>query len=221
MTDALLELRSVSKTYQAQGGPVTPVVDCSFQAGAGEWLGLYGASGCGKTTTLLMAGGLLRPTSGEVVLSGRDLYQLSPDHRAQVRGQSIGFLFQRFHLVPSLNILENVAVAQVAGSLVDATYAKELLDRFGLGDRLLHRPHQLSVGEMQRVALSRALFTRPALLMADEPTGNLDQANADVVLQAFADFCADGGLVVMASHDQRALERCSRQIDLAATVTQG
>ena len=211
----LLELSGVTKTYQANGQAVTPVTDRSFTLAAGEWVGLFGPSGCGKTTTLLIAGGLLRPTQGVVHLHGHDLYAQAPDQRAVLRGQHIGFLFQRFHLVPSLTVRQNVVLAQVTDAQSDAAYADELLERFGLAARLGHRPHQLSVGEMQRVALARALFARPALLLADEPTGNLDQANADIVLQAFADFAADGGSVLMVSHDQRALERCHRQEDLA------
>ena len=162
-----------------------------------------------------MAGGLLRPSSGTVQLAGQDLYALSGDARARLRGQTIGFLFQRFHLSPALSVRDNVVLAQLTGATEPRQRADDLLEQLGLAARAGHRPHQLSVGEQQRVALARALFAQPALLLADEPTGNLDQANADIVLTACADFAAAGGAVVMVSHDQTALARAHAQISLA------
>ncbi|MCJ8328873.1 MAG: ABC transporter ATP-binding protein [Lentisphaeria bacterium] len=211
----ILTLDGVSKHFQSDGRSISPVSERSLTLSAGQWLGLHGPSGCGKTTTLFIAGGLMRPSAGSVRIADTDIYDLSGDQRARLRAERIGFLFQRFHLSPALTVRDNVALAQITGSDQGRERADELLERFGLTERAGHKPHQLSVGEQQRVALARALFPRPDILLADEPTGNLDQANAVIVLDAFAQFAEDGGAVMMVSHDAAALERCEDQLSLA------
>ena len=150
---------------------------------------MLGPSGCGKTTLLLVAGGLLRPENGEVSIDGTDPYSLSGEQRARFRAEQIGFVFQQFHLVPYLNVLDNVmAPALVTGETSARERAGILVERFGLADRLGHRPGQLSTGERQRVALARALLNEPRVILADEPTGNLDRRTAKTLFGLLVDF---------------------------------
>lgn len=207
----MLRLDQVSKTYQRGPAKVTAMTDVSLQLDRGQFLAIRGPSGCGKSTLLLTAGGLLRPEAGRVQLGEHDLYALSADERAKVRAGEIGFIFQQFHLVSYLTVMQNVLAAALglpsasAGTVAEQQErAEELLRQFGLLDRQQHVPARLSVGERQRVALARALFNRPRLLLADEPTGNLDPDNAEVVLQSFVDFAAQGGVVLLVTHDARA-----------------
>lgn len=243
--NVLLELEHVYKTFQRGPQLVQALDDVSLKLGAGDYLAIRGPSGCGKSTLLLTAGGLLRPESGSIQLLGESIYDLSPNRRAELRAVGIGFVFQQFHLVPYLTVLDNVLAATLGlpsspdsalprnavstgpsaeSSLVEtpstggrpregsvplhrAKYrerALELLERFGLADRRLHVPARLSVGERQRTALARALLNEPRIIMADEPTGNLDDANAEIVWQVLSDFAAQGGAVLLVTHDQRA-----------------
>ena len=205
----ILQIDSVSKSYSANGKSVRVLTDASLKLDEGQFLAVRGKSGCGKSTLLLTAGGLLRPDSGEVHIGDTDLYSLAPNQRALFRAQNVGFVFQQFHLVPYLNVLENVCASRLGGTIGASEArrrAEELLDRFGLGPRTRHRPSQLSTGERQRVALARALLNRPRVLLADEPTGNLDEENSEVVLQHMAEFAEQGGGVLLATHDPQAAE---------------
>lgn len=195
---------------------VTAVADISLTISAGELVGLAGPSGSGKTTLLHLLAGLDTPTAGTVTLGGTDTKALSRRHRTRLRLDHVGIVFQHFHLLPSLSARANVALP-----LIELGYSKrrrrerasELLERVGLSDRLQHRPGELSGGEQQRVAVARALATDPQLVVADEPTGELDTETGKQVLDLLARV-ADERAVVLASHDQQALDRTTRQIQL-------
>jgi putative ABC transport system ATP-binding protein len=175
-----------------------------------------GPSGCGKTTLLLAAGALLQPTRGEVFLNGQNPYTLSPGQRARFRALNIGFVFQQFHLVPYLDVLDNILAARLAlGPDASARErARELASQFGLLDRLHHVPAALSTGERQRVALARALLNRPQLLLADEPTGNLDEQNGQEVWRSLDEFAKGGGAVLLVTHEPQANARFSRVVTM-------
>lgn len=215
MTEPILKCDNIGKTFPSPSGEVTAVSGASLEAGAGEFIGLFGASGCGKSTLLLVAGGLMEPSSGSVQVCGKNPYSLDPAARAAFRAENIGFLFQQFHLVPYLSVLENVLAPTLATNVPDAeTRADELLQKFSLGHRTSHRPSQLSTGEQQRVAFVRAILTQPKLLIADEPTGNLDAENSQAILDYIDGFVKEGGTAVMATHDPAALERTQRSVKL-------
>ena len=213
---ALLELDRVSKTYRGtRRGAVCALDGLSLALAAGQFLAIKGPSGCGKTTLLLIAGGLLEPTAGAVRIRDQDPYALAPDRRARFRADTVGFVFQQFHLVPYLSVLDNVLAPAIATGAKDVLpRAKALIAHFGLEPRMYHVPGELSTGERQRTALARALLNQPKLLLADEPTGNLDRANADAVLKHLAEFAQAGGAVLLVSHDDQAVQHASRMIQL-------
>src|SRR5437764_5922627 len=198
----MLEIRELSKTYRGPAGPVRVLQGLSLDVAAGEFVAVQGRSGCGKTTLLLAAGGLLRPGAGQVRVAGQELYALSEEARARFRAAHVGFVFQQFHLVPYLSILDNVLAPSLALAVPDAEKrAHELIARLGLSHRARHVPAELSTGERQRTALARALLNRPKLHLADEPTGNLDRENAAVVLGHLAEFAGSGGAVLLVTDD--------------------
>ncbi len=212
-----LQLDNVSKTYTDAQSTVHAVDDVSLQVSEGEFVAVQGASGCGKSTLLLIAGGLLKPDSGQVLVHEQDPYALTNDVRAEFRARHIGFVFQQFHLVPYLSVLENVLAPTLAvpgSETATRDRALELIERFGLANRQQHVPAKLSSGERQRVAMARALLHEPQLILADEPTGNLDHENADTVLGYLTDFAADGGSVLLVTHDDRAVACAKRVIHL-------
>lgn len=207
MSDPVVQLAGVSKTHKVPSGPLAALDDVSLEVGRGQFVVIQGPSGSGKSTLLLTVGGMQRPSQGSVVVAGVDLYSLSSRQRSQFRAEQIGFVFQLFHLLPYLNVLDNVAL----GGGKDRTRAGELLEQFGLADRRLQQPTTLSAGERQRVALARALMGGPALILADEPTGNLDPENSKIVLNCLAEFCRDGGTVLMVTHGSEASALANRQ----------
>jgi len=209
---ALLQIESLGKSYSGPQGAVNAVDEVSLALSTGEFVAVQGPSGCGKTTLLLAAGALLQPTRGRVLLGGQDPYSLSPGQRAQFRAVNIGFVFQQFHLVPYLDALDNILAPTLALEINGHAHGRalELAERFGLKDRLRHVPAALSTGERQRVALARALLNKPKLLLADEPTGNLDEQNGQLVLHYLAEFARDGGAVLLVTHEPRAGEHASR-----------
>jgi len=212
----LLEIRNVSKAYVGKSGSVQALDNLSLELGKGDFIAVRGESGCGKTTLLLTAGGLQAPDRGEILIGGQDPYALSPDRRAELRALQLGFVFQQFHLVPYLSVLENVLTAAMAAHCPDAgTRAQDLMDRLGLAHRATHVPGQLSTGERQRTALARALLNHPQVILADEPTGNLDRANAVVVLEQLREF-ARTGAVLLVTHDEQALEYAQRVVRMEA-----
>ena len=210
----MLELEKVAKRYQTKRGSVSALDGVSFSAQAGEFVLVRGPSGGGKTTLLMALGGMMQPTSGRVLVDGTDLYALSGKDRARLRAQKIGFVFQMFHLVPYLNVIENVLLAAGAGGPRDR--AQKLLEQLGLDDRTQHHPSELSAGEKQRTAIARAMIGNPKLILADEPTGNLDDDNAREVARHLADFASDGGTVVMVTHGQLIGATADREIKIEA-----
>ncbi|MBT3569750.1 MAG: ABC transporter ATP-binding protein [Opitutae bacterium] len=214
MSEVTLRATNVQKTFAGpKGSSVTAVNDMSLEIASGEFVAMGGSSGCGKSTILLIAGGLLRPDQGELEIMGTRPYEVDSTRRASIRSQYIGFVFQQFHLVPYLDALDNVLAPTLARSLPDAEdKAMALLEKFGLTERRHHVPSALSVGEQQRVALARALLLEPKLLLADEPTGNLDPENTDSILDHLVAFAKEGGAVLMVTHDDLAANRASRSI---------
>ena len=186
----------------------------SFSIQAGEWIALMGPSGSGKTTLINILGGLDTLTSGHVLVDDADLAKLGEGDLVRYRAEKIGFVFQQFHLVPYLSALENVMLAQYFHSVTDEAQAAEALKRVGLGDRLTHLPSQLSGGEQQRVAIARALINQPKLILADEPTGNLDEANEEIVIGLFRELHSAGHTILMVTHDPDIAQRADRRIEL-------
>jgi len=219
MTDSnppAVKAENLHKRFVTAEGEVHAVDGVSFEMSAGDFVALHGPSGCGKSTLLLMTGGLLSPDEGHIEIAGENPYKLNAEGRAAFRGEHVGFVFQQFHLIPYLDVLDNVLIGELAGetktSLVDR--AHELLDKFNISHRLNHVPSKLSIGEQQRVALARALLRGPELVLADEPTGNLDPENSEIILQHLADFADDGGAVIMVTHDDRARAAAKKSMHL-------
>ena len=186
----------------------------SLKIAAGEWVALMGPSGSGKTTLINILGGLDKLSGGHVVVDGVDLANLSESELVRYRAEKIGFVFQQFHLVPYLNALENVMLAQYFHSVTDESEAAEALKRVGLGHRMTHLPSQLSGGEQQRVAIARALINQPKLILADEPTGNLDEANEEIVIGLFRELHSAGHTILMVTHDPDIAQQADRRIEL-------
>jgi ABC-type lipoprotein export system ATPase subunit len=207
----MLEIVHVSKSFAAATGAVAALADVSLSVAPGEFVAVRGPSGCGKTTLLLAAGGLLHPDGGQVKVAGQDIYALGEEARARFRAANIGFVFQQFHLVPYLSVIDNVLSAALALPRADARRrAEHLVESFGLTARRHHVPAQLSTGERQRTALARALLQQPHLLLADEPTGNLDDDNGKAVLDYLAGHARAGGSVLLVTHDSQAAARAQR-----------
>ncbi len=218
----MIHLENVTKTYQRGDGPVHALWEVSLNVVGGEFLVVRGPSGSGKSTLLTIVGGLGRPTSGRVVVAGKELGAMTSSARARFRAEQIGFVFQTFHLVPYLTVVENVAVAALPERKTTARQqASELLERFGLGHRLNHRPAELSTGECQRVAIARAMINGPGLILADEPTGNLDPDNARAVLNLLEEFHREGGTVLLVTHQEFASTHAQRTITLSAGTIEG
>jgi len=201
----MFELHNISKTYVGNSKrPIAVLQGVDLQINAGRFAAITGPSGCGKSTLLLIAGSLLTPDAGSVVLDGKTLSDMADSQKAKERANCIGFVFQRFHLLPYLTVRENILSARVGlrhAGPADDSRVNELMIRFGIDHRGGHTPDRLSVGEMQRTALARALYNRPKLLLADEPVGNLDPENAEIVFQCFSEFTDSGGAVLMVTHN--------------------
>jgi putative ABC transport system ATP-binding protein len=216
--DIVLEARQLGKQVSSPEGPLTIVHDVSFAIAARESVAIVGPSGAGKSTLLALLAGLDQPSSGEVWLAGTNLGPLDEDARAQLRAQRVGFVFQSFHLVPSLTAVENVMLPlELAGRGDARTAAAEMLEHVGLAARLRHYPRQLSGGEQQRVALARATVGRPAVLFADEPTGNLDTATGARIAQLLFELnAAAATTLVLVTHDRALAARCGRVLRMEA-----
>lgn len=212
----MVQLVDVRKTYRSGKREIHALEGVSVHVAPREFVAIQGPSGSGKSTLLFTVGGMVRPSAGEVVVAGKPLYQLPAGARAAFRRLELGFVFQLFHLVPYLSAVENVLLAGADAGASTRQRARELLTRFGMADRLTHRPSELSTGERQRVALARALLNRPKLVLADEPTGNLDSDNAETVLQYLADFRAEGGTVLLVTHDAAIAAHADRIVILKA-----
>jgi putative ABC transport system ATP-binding protein len=192
----LVQVENLRKEF----GNVCALAGVSFRVEAGEWIAIMGPSGSGKTTLINILGGLDMPTSGQAIVDAIDVGRLDESGLTRFRAQKIGFIFQQFHLVPYLTALENVMLAQYFHSTTDEKEAREALERVGLGDRVEHLPGKLSGGEQQRVAVARALINHPKLILADEPTGNLDEANEETVIQLFHELHREGHTILMVTH---------------------
>jgi putative ABC transport system ATP-binding protein len=214
----VLEARSLRKQVTSPEGMLTILDDVSLAVGAGESIAVVGASGAGKSTLLALLAGLDEPTAGAVWLEGIELSALDEDGRAEARARHVGFVFQSFHLIPSLTALENVMLPlELAGRRDARAAAREVLREVGLENRLGHYPRQLSGGEQQRVAIARAFVTRPSVLFADEPTGNLDTTTGARVIQLLFELNkATGTTLVLVTHDRAIAERCNRVIEMDA-----
>jgi putative ABC transport system ATP-binding protein len=206
----LVKVEQLEKRY----GDVRALDRVSFEVEAGEWIAIMGPSGSGKTTLINILGGLDRPSAGRAVVDGMEIGNLGERELTRYRADKIGFVFQQFHLVPYLTALENVMLAQYFHSITDEKEAAEALGRVGLSDRLNHVPAELSGGEQQRVAIARALINQPKLLLADEPTGNLDEANEAIVLQLLRELNESGHTILVVTHSQAIGNLADRRIEL-------
>jgi putative ABC transport system ATP-binding protein len=217
-TKTVLEARSLRKEVTSPEGKLTILDDVDLAVAEGETVAIVGASGAGKSTLLALLAGLDEPTNGAVWLDGIELSALDEDGRAAERAKHVGFVFQSFHLIPSLTALENVMLPlELAGRADARAAAREVLTQVGLDGRLGHYPRQLSGGEQQRVAIARAFVTRPAVLFADEPTGNLDTTTGARVIQLLFELNeATGTTLVLVTHDREIAERCDRVIKMDA-----
>ena len=198
----MVSLENVAKNYQTRRGKIKALENINLKVEKRQFVIIRGPSGSGKTTLLMTLGTMLKPSSGNIMFDNTNVYRLSASERALFRGKNIGFVFQMFHLIPYLNLLENVLLARMRDHSKADYYHKagELLKKLGLADRVFHRPAQLSAGEKQRAAIARALLNEPKVLLADEPTGNLDPENAAEVVKHLNDFQENGGIVILATH---------------------
>ena len=213
----MLKMENVSKSYPHRGQMVKALDGASLHIPRGDFISVVGPSGSGKSTLLLMLGGMLSPSQGRVLMEDKSVYDLAPHERARLRREKVGFVFQTFNLVPYLSALENVQVPLFLAKVDEKTQkdrATALLGRVGLGDRMDHKPSELSVGQQQRVALARMLANDPAVILADEPTGNLDPETSQQIIDFLEEFNREGRTIVMVTHDPRAAARAKRTVRL-------
>jgi len=221
---ALIELAGIERVFRLGDSEVHALHELDLRIDAGEYVAVMGPSGSGKSTLLNLLGLLDRPTAGTYHLEGRDITTLSPQEQAQVRSQRIGFVFQSFHLVPRLTAAENVALPMMLAGVPPAERAKRVaqaLDDYGLTDRSHHRPDQLSGGQRQRVAIARATIMQPAMILADEPTGNLDRATGDEVIRLLEELNARGVTLIVVTHDAALGKRARRRLDMEDGMIRG
>ncbi|HEY5331535.1 MAG TPA: ABC transporter ATP-binding protein [Acidobacteriaceae bacterium] len=211
----VIQLVGVSREYASKSGVVRALDDASFTIGSGEWVAITGPSGSGKSTLVNLLGCLDTPTSGKLTIDGEEVHAMSSTELDRFRADKIGFVFQQFHLIPYLSALENVMLAQYFHSMTNATDARAALDRVGLGPRADHLPSELSGGEQQRVCIARALINDPPILLADEPTGNLDAANQKIVADILRELHTAGHTIVMVTHDPEMAALAQRKIALS------
>lgn len=210
----MLEVNTLSKSYLEKNKSASPVVRVrEFSMKSGEKIALQGESGSGKTTFLHLIAGILSPDSGKILLNGVNISELPESQRDQLRARSIGYVFQSFNLLQGFSALENLLLAMSFGGRADEQWASHLLEKVGLKEQIHHSPGQLSIGQQQRVALARALVNRPCLLLADEPTGNLDRKNASKSLEIMNDLCeeANAGLLIV-SHDEKVISQFEKKV---------
>ena len=224
MTAAAIVATGVARTYELDGVSVPALRGVSLTVDEGDYVAIVGTSGSGKSTLMHLLGALDRPTAGTLVIGGRDVSELSPAEMARLRNETIGFVFQSFHLLARTTARDNVALPLVyrgVGRRERRERATAMLERVGLGHRVGHRPNQMSGGEQQRVAIARALVTGPSVLLADEPTGNLDTATGNAVLELLESLNVEGVAVVVVTHDREVAARARRQIVMKDGVIVG
>ena len=208
--EVLLEVKNVSKIY----GDLHALKEVSFQVRKGEWVAIMGSSGSGKSTMMNIIGCMDKPSVGEVILDGQDITKESQNSLTKIRREKIGLIFQQFHLIPYLTALENVMFAQYYHSIPDEQEALQALERVGLKDRAKHLPSQLSGGEQQRVCIARALINSPEIILADEPTGNLDEVNEKIVIDILTQLHEEGSTIIVVTHDLEVGDVAERKIIL-------
>lgn len=212
---AVIALQDVTRDYVGRSGTVRALDQATFSIVAGEWVAITGPSGSGKSTLVNLLGCLDRPTAGSLRIDGADVGLMSAGDLNRFRADKIGFIFQQFHLLPYLSALENIMLAQYFHSMTDERQARAALDQVGLGQRAQHLPSELSGGEQQRVCIARALINDPPILLADEPTGNLDAANQKIVAGLLQDLHRKGHTIVMVTHDPEMAGLAARKIALS------
>ncbi len=214
--EVVIETRELSRTYMMGSSQVHALRGVTFRVARGEFVALMGPSGSGKSTLMHLLGCLEKPTGGQYILEGVSVDRLSEDQRARIRNRRIGFIFQSFILLSRMNSLENVGLPLLygAGDRGWQERARQALRRVGLGKRLSHRPNELSGGERQRVAIARALVHDPAIILADEPTGNLDSANGDEIMRLLAELCREGRTLLLVTHDAHSASYAGRVIHM-------
>lgn len=219
----MYQLSNVTKRYRRRQEEVVAFSTPDLTIKDGEYVAIVGPSGSGKTTLLSLLGGMLSPDSGQVELQGKSIYDLSVTERTELRRKTIGFVFQTFNLIPYLTARENVQIPLYLAGMSPAgqgSRAEELLEQVGLGNRLNHKPCEMSTGQQQRVALARTLANSPQLILADEPTGNLDPESKAAVMGIFAKFVADGGTIVMVTHDPASAAQATRRLRIVEGAIQ-
>ena len=208
--DVILELRDVSKIYES----VNALSNINLKVKKGDWIAIMGSSGSGKTTMMNIIGCMDRPSNGQVLINGVDISKENQKNLTNIRREKIGLIFQQFHLISYLTALENVMVAQYYHSMIDEKEALEALRKVGLADRAKHLPSKLSGGEQQRVCIARALINNPEIILADEPTGNLDEANEVMVIEIFKQLHKEGATIIVVTHDPEVGDEAMRKITL-------
>ncbi len=212
--ETIIELQNATREYRGRAGTVRALDSISLSVRRGEWLAIMGPSGSGKSTLVNLLGCLDRTDSGTVRIAGKDVHAMSRKELDQFRAETVGFIFQQFHLIPYLTALENVMLAQYFHSMTDKKEALGALERVGLGDRAGHLPSELSGGEQQRVCIARALINQPPVLLADEPTGNLDAANQEIVAELLRSLHRLGHTILMVTHDAEMAQLADRVVEL-------
>lgn len=212
----IIKIKEIVKSYGTGEGIVHALDGVDLEIAAGELVAVVGASGSGKSTLLHMIGGMDSPTAGSVFFNGKDISKYSKKQKAKYRCENVGIVFQNFKLIEELNVRENIIMpVLIARKKVDEDYYKALVEMLGLSERQSHLPSELSGGQKQRVAIARALINKPELLLADEPTGNLDKKNSEEIMQIFLGIHKKGKTIVLVTHDREIAEQCQRQIEMS------
>ncbi len=212
----IIKIKEIVKSYGVGEGIVHALDGVDLEIAAGELVAVVGASGSGKSTLLHMIGGMDSPTAGSVFFNGKDISKYSKKQKAKYRCENVGIVFQNFKLIEELNVRESIIMpVLIAGKKVDEDYYNALVEMLGLSERQSHLPSELSGGQKQRVAIARALINKPELLLADEPTGNLDKKNSEEIMQIFLDIHKKGKTIVLVTHDREIAEQCQRQIEMS------
>lgn len=220
----MLKVKNVSKIYKKQTQEVKAIDNVSLEIPSGDFVSIIGPSGSGKSSLLLMLGGMLSPSTGQVLIDEESLYDLTPNAIAALRQKKIGFVFQTFNLIPYLSAIQNVQLPLLLSGLNEKDQiakAKHLLERVGLEDRIDHKPSELSVGQQQRIALARMLANDPSIILADEPTGNLDPAMSQIVMNFLTELNQEGRTIVMVTHDMKVAKQAKRSVTISKGGTLG